>query len=56
MLAIVQNSINDVYIRMNENKKNSIALEHIELNSDFNQELYKRKTEEKDNQKLKELW
>ena len=56
MLAIVQNSINDVYIRINENKKNSIALEHIELNSDFNQDLYKRKTEEKDNKKLKELW
>ena len=56
MLAIVQNSINDVYIRINENKKSSIAIEHIELNSDFNQELYKRKTEEKDNKKLKELW
>lgn len=56
MLAIIQNSINDVYIRINENKKSSIALEHIELNSDFNQDLYKRKTEEKDNKKLKELW
>lgn len=56
MLAIIQNSLNDVYIRINENKKSSIALEHIELNSDFNQDLYKRKTEEKDNKKLKELW
>lgn len=58
MMAIIQNSINDVYLRMKEKKESDERVEKIELNDNVEVE-FKNKSKINENKvanKLKHLW
>lgn len=54
---IVENSINDVYLRVNKTKKTEENIQSLDTNAlSHNGGVYQKKTEEIKNKRLNELW
>lgn len=56
IIAIVQNNINDIYLRMENAKKQKESINNVEINIEYDETKYKRKTDDLTNQRLKDIW
>lgn len=56
IMAIINNNINDIYLRMDSAKKQSDYINKIEIDDSYDESNYKRKTKDKKNKMLKNIW
>lgn len=56
IMSIIESSINDIVVKMKNNEKAQAAGLEVEIQEDGNKATYKKKTEEKKNDRLKDLW
>ena len=56
IMAIINNNINEVYNRMTSLKKQQDKIKYVEIDKDYNKANYKRKTNDKRNKMLKDMW
>lgn len=56
ILAIVSNNLNDIYLRYLNKKKQSDKVDILEIDNQFDETIYKRKTKDIKNDRLKNIW
>lgn len=56
ILAIVSNNLNDVYLRYLNKKKQSDKVDILKIDEQFDETMYKRKTKDIENDRLKNIW